>query len=801
MVAARYETLRRAALGQPLPLEARSGLALLLRRGMWSWARALGQIAAQERAGSCAMPRSTAPRQPRHRSDPRSHGHEAQYPEGKVNASLKVQPHHLERAAYLYVRQSSMKQVIENVESTKRQYALRARATALGWADDRVVVIDSDQGESGASASWREGFQRLVSDVGMGRAGIVMGLEVSRLARNNADWHRLLEICALADTLILDEDGVYDPANFNDRLLLGLKGTMSEAELHVLKARLRGGILNKVRRGEYRCALPTIVGTEGDDSISTFESPVSAGDVVLDPDSQIRETIAHFFDTFSRVGSACQVVKVFRDEGLHFPSRLRNQVGVVFRTLNASTAIRTLHNPRYAGAYAYGRRRYRRAANGTKVEQASSCSEWLACIPSAHPGYITWDRFQDNLKVLQTNGRSYELARASPPREGAALLQGRAVCGRCGQHMRVRYQARRGRLEVWYVCDRTHYRSAAPGCQSIAGRPIDEAIAALVVEQMTPAAVELSMHIRAEIESRKEEADQLRHRAVQRAQIDANLAQRRFMLVDPSNRLVAHTLEADWNDKLRVLATVRDDYERARQDDERLLDEALRERLVTMTMDFKRLWADPGTPNRERKRMLDLIIEDATLVKLPAEGTTNVHVRFKGGRTQTITTLNRRSSAQQVKTQPRVVELVDKLLDKHTYAEIAELLNGQGLRPGGAVRAGRADAWFTPKRVGYLVHSYGLRSLYDRLRDRGMLTKQEASARLNIHEQTLVRWAESGLISRQAYNDHRAYLYEAPGPDVPAKHCSRWDRLVDRTSALKQTTAPKCSHSSRKDAV
>ena len=706
-----------------------------------------------------------------------------------MNESLKVQPHHLERAAYLYVRQSSMKQVIENVESTKRQYALRTRATALGWADDRVVVIDSDQGESGASASWREGFQRLVSDVGMGRAGIVMGLEVSRLARNNADWHRLLEICALADTLILDEDGVYDPANFNDRLLLGLKGTMSEAELHVLKARLRGGILNKVRRGEYRCALPT--GLVYD----------AAGDVVLDPDSQIRETIAHFFETFSRVGSACQVVKVFRDEGLHFPSRLRNQTGVVFRALNASTAIRTLHNPRYAGAYVYGRRRYRRSANGTKVHQARSRSEWLACIPNAHPGYISWDQFQDNLKLLETNGRSYELARASPPREGAALLQGRAVCGRCGQHMRVRYAARRGRLDVWYVCDREHHRSAVPDCQSVAGRHIDEAIAALVIEHMTPAAVDLSLQIRAEIESRQEEADQLRHRAIERAQIEADLARRRFMLVDPGNRLVADTLEADWNDKLRALATAREDYERARRDDERLLGEAMRDQLVAMTADFNRLWADPGTPNRERKRMLDLIIEDATLVRLPAEGTTKVHVRFKGGRTQTITTVNRRSSAQQVKTQPGVVEIVDKLLDEHTYAEIAKLLNEQGIRPGSAARPGRADEQFTPRRVAYLVHCYGLRTLYDRLRDRGMLTKEEASERLNIHEQTLIRWAENGLISRQAYNDHGACLYEEPGAGVPAKHSSRWDRVVDRKPAVKQTTAPKSSRSSRKDAV
>src|SRR5436309_750551 len=296
-------------------------------------------------------------RAPSRRSYLRRHGHQWQSSRGNpMNESLKVQPHHLERGAYLYVRQSSMRQVIENIESTKRQYALRGRAVALGWRDDQIIVIDNDQGESGASAAWREGFQRLVTDVGMGHAGIVMGLEVSRLARNNADWHRLLEICALANTLILDEDGIYDPASFNDRLLLGLKGTMSEAELHVLKARLRGGILNKVRRGEYRCSLPT--GFAYDE----------AGNVVLDPDAQIRQTIAYFFETFLRVGSACQTVKVFRKEGLCFPSR-RLGGTTVFQPLTASSAMRVLNNPRYAGVYVYGRRRYRRAADGSKTIQ------------------------------------------------------------------------------------------------------------------------------------------------------------------------------------------------------------------------------------------------------------------------------------------------------------------------------------------------------------------------------------------------------------------------------------------------
>ena len=705
-----------------------------------------------------------------------------------MNVSLKVQPHHLERGAYLYIRQSSMRQVIENVESTKRQYALRGRATALGWRDDQINVIDSDQGESGASASWREGFQRLVSDVGMGRAGIVMGLEVSRLARNNADWHRLLEICALADTLILDEDGVYDPASFNDRLLLGLKGTMSEAELHVIKARLRGGILNKARRGEYRCALPT--GFAYDE----------AGNVVLDPDTQIRETISYFFETFSRVGSASQTVKAFRREGLRFPSRIRNKQVLIFQPLTISAALRTLNNPRYSGAYAYGRRHYRRAADGKKLQRKRDCNDWLACIPSAHPGYISWEQFQHNLKVLETNAHGYEVARASAPREGAALLQGRAVCGRCGRHMRVHYAARRGKLDAWYVCDRACGANGEPNCQSIAGTPIDEAIGELITINMTPAAVDLALEIRREIEVRHDEADRLRLRAVERAQIDADLAQRRFMLVDPNNRLVADTLEGEWSDKLRTLDLAREERQRGQQEDRRVIDAAIRDRLVAMTTDFKTLWRDPSLPNRERKRLLAYVIEDVTLIKMPAEGTTTVHVRFKGGKTETLTTQNPKSSAQQVKTQRTVVELVDKLLDDHISSEIADILNEKGIRPGGSARRDQANARFTDLRVTYHVHQYGLRSRYDRLRDRGMLTKPEMASRLGITECTLTRWVAHGLVTRHAYNGY-AYLYEPPGPNPPVKYSSRWDRLTDRAAAITQTLESKQSYPTERDAV
>lgn len=712
-------------------------------------------------------------RSPSRHSDLGRHDAALQPRESTMSESLKVQPHHLDRDAYLYVRQSSMRQVLENTESTKRQYALRARATALGWPEGRIIVIDSDQGESGASAAWREGFRRLVTDVGLGRAGIVMGLEVSRLARNNADWHRLLEICALADTLILDEDGVYDPTNFNDRLLLGLKGAMSEAELHVLKARLRGGILNKVRRGEYRCVLPT--GLVYDD----------AGAVVLDPDSQVRETIAYFFETFSRVGSAHQTIKVFRSEGLSFPTRVRRHGDstLIFRPLTASTAIRTLHNPRYAGAYAYGRRSYRRTADGKKVPRKRERVDWLACIPDAHPGYITWERYQENLRLLEMNDRRYEVARKSPPREGSALLQGRAVCGRCGRHLRVRYTSRRGRTDAWYVCDRANGDLAEPSCQSIAGPPIDEAVGRLVAEQMTPEAVDLALEIRAEIEARQQEADQLRGRAVERAQIEADLAQRRFMMVDPNNRLVADTLEADWNDKLRVLAQAREERERARQEDRIAVDHTTRERLVAMTADFEKLWADPATPNRERKRLLACIIEDATLIKLSREGVTRTHIRFKGGKTHTLTTRNPKSSSQLVKTPTQIVELVDRLLDDHVYSEIADLLNERGLRPGGTARPGREQAAFDEKRVAYLAHTYGLRSRRNRLRDRGLLTKTELASRLGIHEHTLVQWAKHGIVKQHAYNGH-AYLYEDPGSNPPAKHCSRWNRLADRARTL-----------------
>ena len=324
-----------------------------------------------------------------------------------TEAHQKITTSHLQRSAYLYVRQSTMRQVLENTESTQRQYALRQRAVALGWPADRVIVIDTDMGQSGASAVDREGFQKLVAEVGLGRAGIVLGLEVSRLARNSADWHRLLEICALTDTLILDEDGLYDPAHFNDRLLLGLKGTMSEAELHVLRARLRGGLLNKARRGELRCRLP--VGFVYD----------AVGRVVLDPDTQVQETVRLLFATFARTGAAHATIKYFRTQGLLFPTRVAGGARkgeLVWAPLCLSRAANALHNPWYAGAYAFGRGRWRKQPDGKYRHERLPRAEWHALIRDAHPAYISWEEHERIEQRLQAGAKALGWERQGPPR-------------------------------------------------------------------------------------------------------------------------------------------------------------------------------------------------------------------------------------------------------------------------------------------------------------------------------------------------------------------------------------------------
>lgn len=668
-----------------------------------------------------------------------------------MNGHQKVNAGHLRRAAYLYIRQSTVRQVFENTESTRRQYALRDRAVALGWATERVIVIDSDQGQSGAGAVERAGFQRLVGEVGTGNAGIVLGLEVSRLARNSSDWHRLLEICALTDTLILDEDGLYNPADFNDRLLLGLKGTMSEAELHVLQARLRGGVLNAARRGALRISLP--VGLVYDD----------AGAVVLDPDAQVRGSIAHLFATFVRTGSASATVKHYQQQDLRFPRRPRNgphQGQVMWEPLRLWRVLRVLHNPRYAGIYCFGRTRRRKLVGGAVEWRKLPREQWTVRLPDAHPGYISAEQYEANLRQLRDNARAHGAERRkSPPREGAALLQGLVICGVCGRRMTVRYRSDSSRQSTVYVCQYEGNDTASAKCQSITGTGIDRAIGEVLLQTVSPVSLEVALQVQAELDARIHEADALRRQQVERARYEADLARRRFMEVDPGNRLVADVLEAEWNEKLRGLQQAQEELERRRQEDHHQLSGEQRARILALASDFPRLWNDPKTPQRERKRMLRLLIEDVTLTR---GDEIVMGIRFRGGATRSMTLALAPPVWRLRQTAPAVVAQIDALRDHHSDAQIAQILNQRGLVSGDGKR-------FHAGMVSGLALRYRIKSRYDRLREAGLLTSSEIADLLGVAVSTVNIWRRHGLLRAHAYSGKHEFLYEHPGDNPPLK--------------------------------
>lgn len=650
----------------------------------------------------------------------------------------KVTANHLRRDAYLYVRQSTVRQVFENTESTRRQYGLRERAVALGWPVERVQVIDSDLGKSGASTADREGFQQLVGEVGIGHAGIVLGLEVSRLARNSADWHRLLEICALTDTLILDEDGIYNPAEFNDRLLLGLKGTMSDAEQHVLRARLPIGLVYD-----------------------------AANNVVLDPDSQVRQSITHLFETFDRTGSASATVRHFYAQDLRFPRRPRSgphKGELLWAPLRHWHVLRVLHNPRYAGAFCFGRSRTHKRPGGTIEIEVLPRDEWIALLPDAHPGYLSWEQYERNLTRLRDNAQAHgSERRKSPPREGPALLQGLAVCGFCGRRMTVRYHTRQGRQCPEYVCQSEGIETATSKCQSIPGSGIDEAIGALLVETVTPITLEVSLQVQAELEARADEADSLRRQRVERARYEADLARRRFMEADPGNRLVVDVLEAEWNDKLRVLHDTQEELERRRDQDQQELGEEQRQQIRALATDFPRLWNDPKTPQRERKRMVRLLIEDVTLTK---DKQIDAGVRFRGGATRCLMLPLAQPAWELRQTSSEVITEIDTLLNDYTEGQIAGILNERGYVSG-------EGKTFHPMMVKRLRRDYGLKTRYDRLRETGMLRLDEMADLIGISTQRVKIWRDRGLLRAHAYNDKNECLYEHPGDNPPVKQQGR----------------------------
>ncbi|WP_136245445.1 recombinase family protein [Mycobacterium intracellulare] len=656
----------------------------------------------------------------------------------------KVTGAHLARTAYLYVRQSTLRQVLTNTESATRQYALRQKAIALGWQAEAIVTIDTDQGQSGASAADREGFQHLVAEVSMGRAGIVLGLEVSRLARNNADWHRLLEICAMSATLICDEDGLYDPADFNDRLLLGLKGTMSEAELHFIRARLIGGQLSKARRGELQMGLP----------VGLVYDPT--GKVALDPDTGVQQALRQVFTLFARTGSARATVQQFNADKLLFPVRVRTGARkgeLAWMPLQHWRVLRTLHNPRYAGAFAYGRRRERLAANGKKTLETVPREQWIALIRDAHPGYISWDPYETNQRLLLGNATAHGSDRAAgPAREGTALLQGLAICGRCGRRMTVRSHPRRGVEVPDYQCQNRCIQDGTARCQAVPGAVVDDAVGSLLLDTLTPHALEVALTVQAELHTRAAEADALRRGHVERARHRADLARRRYLAVDPDNRLVADSLEADWNDALRALQTAHEDYERASAAATATLTDELKDRIHSLATDFPALWSNPNTQQRDRKRMVRLLVDDVTLHKTDS---INLHVRLRGGQTHSLVVAIPPTSWQARQTRPDTLAALDRLLDTHTDAETADALNV----------AGHCSGENKPFTTGIVVHirrKYHLPSHADRLRAQGLLTANELAQRLCVHRSTIKSWTKSGILNSHKANDKNERLYEPP---------------------------------------
>lgn len=685
--------------------------------------------------------------------------------------SSKVTADHLRRSAYLYVRQSTLYQVANNTESARRQYDLRGRAVALGWPAEKVVVIDIDQGQSGASAADREGFQRLIADVSLGRAGIVLGLECSRLARNNADWHALLRLCAFNNTLICDEDGLYDPATINDRLLLGLKGTMSEAELYFIRARLQGGLLAKAARGELALRLPIGLVYDG------------ANNVVLDPDSGVRGAIGHLFSTFAATGSASATVKAFAAEALRFPARhlCGPRAGQLYWVpLHHDRVLFMLHNPRYAGAYFYGRRQQVTDAAGHHRTLVKPRDEWTTLIPGAHPGYISWEQFEANQATLIGNAAAHGQDRkAGPAREGPALLQGLVLCGKCGKRMTVRYHRRcDGTLVPDYTCQREGIATGSPPCQATCGSGIDDAVADLVLASLTPLALETALAVSTELTERAAEADRIRATGVQRAQHAAEAARRRYLAVDPSNRLVADALEADWNHKLRELTNSQDDYERASQDASTALDSQQQERIRALTADLPALWHDPATPMRERKRLIRLLVTDVTLIRSSTHIT--AHVRLPGGQQHTLTIPRPRTAWEQHTTPATTMALIDELLAEHTYDEAATILNERRI-------VGGWGKPFTVTSLTALCRAHNIPSLRERLTATGMLTIAEVANDLGAAPATIKKWQRLGLITGRRVDARREYLYH-PGQHCPGDNPRR-DASLRRYQRLSEVTA------------
>lgn len=587
--------------------------------------------------------------------------------------TAKIRPGHLARPALVYIRQSTLLQIHEHRESTERQYALVELAKKLGWDATQVEVIDEDLGQSGASTTRRTGFQRLTADVSLGKVGAILSLEVSRLARSSADWHRLLELCALSDTLIIDDDGVYDPNDFNDRLVLGMKGTMSDAERHSMRLRLQGGIIHKAQKGQLVFPPPTGY---------VFQD----GALVFDPDEQVQKAIRLLFERFRLEGSVAGAVRYFTRHGMRFPARHAHQganAEIQWHALSVPRALSILRNPTYAGAYAWGRNRERRVlVEGVvrrKHEKLAAPEQWHAFLRDAHPAYISWEQYLENLKRIEENAvGDPRLLRRGAPRHGEALLQGLVLCGRCGQRMHPVYPLADTPV---YQCSRSLYGEG--NCWSTVAHRIDDKVVEVFLEAIAPPELDLSLAVLKEVERQSASVDRQWKLRLERARYEAQRAERQYNAVEPENRVVARTLETRWNEKLQELAQVEREYEQARSAHKLELSAQDKKRILALARDLPRLWNAPSTTPTDKKRMLRLLIQDVVLspVDVPRRST-RIRILWKTGAISELL-IPRPTLADSRLTPTQVLTTIRKLAKrKYTDQQTADELNRRGLKSG-----------------------------------------------------------------------------------------------------------------------
>jgi DNA invertase Pin-like site-specific DNA recombinase len=639
-----------------------------------------------------------------------------------IRGESKVTSSHLERTAIAYIRQSSLMQVREHTESTARQYGLAELAARLGWAAGDIEVIDCDLGLSGRSATYREGFKQLVARVCMGEVGAVFGLEVSRLARSNADLARLLELARLTSTLVIDNDGVYDLADINDRMLLGLKSQMAEAELHWLTSRLNESKRAAARRGELRVPLP--VGLVYDDE----------NNVVIDPDEEVAAAISDVFAAFTATGSAYGVAGVFA--GRRFPRRAYGGVWagqVRWGRLTHARAAGILRNPAYAGAYVYGRRRSRQVVHPDGSVHSSVTElprdQWEVLIPGHHAGYITFEEYLANEAKLAANRTN---AGARPPREGTALCQGIVFCGACGRSMQVRYQDRYPRYEC------SHSRAdhvAAPLCGSVRADTVDQAVTAALLAAVEPAQVALALAAAEEVTARRQRSVRAAELAVERARYDAERAERAFLACEPENRLVARSLEARWETRLADLAEAEAALATQRSARPELPSP---DQLAATVADLPALWSAPATSDKDRKRLLRTLLGDVTLTP-SAENPSRLTagLRWKSGATQQLLVTRRKNAIQLRATDPAAIELARRIGPGCDNNALATALNDAGHRTGtgqpfdGVAAANLRNYHHIP---------------YPGLLEDGELTPRQVAGRTGVSTGTIHYWINAGYL-------------------------------------------------------